>query len=70
MKTTYIKISQILLFKIEFTHLNFFLESPRCLITNENEISENFLPCRVTIFAKIARVDKSDFFFIYRNKFG
>ena len=36
MKTTYdIKISQILLFKIvEFTHFNFFHESPCCLITN------------------------------------
>ena len=35
MKTTYdIKISQILLFKIvEFTHFNFFHESPYCLIT-------------------------------------
>ena len=36
MKTTYdIKISQILLFKIvKFSRLNFFLELPRCLITN------------------------------------
>ena len=52
MKTNFdIKISQILLFKIvEFTHLNFFLESPCCLITNQNEILEKFfLPCCFTI---------------------
>ena len=63
MKTVYdIKISHILLSKIvEFTYLNFFLESPRCMIT-KMRFRKTFCPAVLQFVLKLRESMKVTFF--------